>query len=612
MSPLSPRRAILLAALAAATIYLPAVANRWALDDHGLIERNPAAHAIGAAWRAAFSPYWPPEGEFTAGLYRPLTTLSYALDWTVSGGKPGWFHFSNLLLHAAATALVVAVALQWLGPPGALLAGLVFAWHPAHVEAVANVVGRAEVLVAIGLLGAVLAARRYRRAAGRPAAAAWFALTLAAVMLALGSKEHGAVAPVLLILDQVLEPAPHRRRGTNLQLAVIGLTAAWLYLWRAVAGEAVGAGAVVYLKDLPAARRLAAMLPVYLEAVRLLVWPFRLAADYSPQTIPFVTNWSWVSALALATVAALVSLGLLAWRTAPAIAFAFVAALATYLPTSNLLFTSGVVLAERTLYLAVLAPALGAGWLLERLTPVARRQAVAAGAAALLLAFGWRTVSRIPFWRDTRSVVIEGLIEHPENFANQVRVAEAWLQAGDTSKALAHYLVAGELFDRYSFVPVRAARLAWALGRPRQAMALGRVAYRIAPGHPGTAELLVDLLLASGMKDSALALAREAVRLNPGNLAALRLYTSTLDRAAAPGWQAQLARARLDWLEGRLAAASARLDSASRVAWSPAGPAACFELTESKALLGALAPRLAERADAESRECNAASAMMSR
>ncbi len=612
MSPLSARRAVLVAALAAALIYLPALANRWALDDHGLIERNPAAHSIRAAWRAAFSVYWPPEGEFTAGLYRPLTTLSYAVDWTASGGRPWWFHLTNLLLHAAATALVVAVALPWLRPPGALLAGLVFAWHPVHAEAVANVVGRAEILVAIGLLGAVLAARRYRRAATRGQSRRWVALTLACVILALGSKEHGAIAPFVLILDQVLEPAPLRRRGTNLHLAVIGLTAAWLYLWRAVAGDAVGAGAVMYLKDLPLAARLAAMLPVYLEAVRLLVWPFRLAADYSPQTIPFVTTWSWLSLVVLAMIAALLALGVLARRAAPAVTFALFAGLASYLPTSNLFFTSGVVLAERTLYLAGLAPALTAGWILERESLVRRRLAVAAGAAGLLLAFGWRTVSRIPFWRDTRSVVIEGVIEHPENFSNHVRLAEAFLRTADTTRALAHYLVAYELFDRYSFVPVQAARLTWALGRPDQAMALGLQAYAIAPGHPGPAELLADLVLATGKKDSAIAVARNAVSRNPGNLTALRLYAVTLDRAEAPAWQGQLARARLDWLEGRLASASARLDSAGRAEWSPLSRAVCLDLADSRTLLRALAPELAERAETEVRQCGTDGAKMSR
>jgi hypothetical protein len=164
MPRLTARRAVWVAALAAALVYLPALRNRWALDDHAVIEDNPAAHSVRGALDAAFSPYWPYKDGFSAGLYRPLTTLSYAVDWSIAGDHPWWFHLTNILLHALATALVVLVALRWLAPPAALAAGLVFATHAVHVEAVANVVGRAEILAAIGMLSALLAARRYRRA----------------------------------------------------------------------------------------------------------------------------------------------------------------------------------------------------------------------------------------------------------------------------------------------------------------------------------------------------------------------------------------------------------------------------------------------------------------
>ncbi len=93
---------------------------------------------------AAFSPYWPATpDESSAGLYRPAAVVSYAVDWTVSGGRPWWFHVVNVLLHGLVTALVVVVAGAWLLPVGALGAALLFAIHPVHVEAVENVVGRA-------------------------------------------------------------------------------------------------------------------------------------------------------------------------------------------------------------------------------------------------------------------------------------------------------------------------------------------------------------------------------------------------------------------------------------------------------------------------------------
>ncbi|HXV85997.1 MAG TPA: hypothetical protein VD793_04825, partial [Gemmatimonadales bacterium] len=186
MSGLTHGRAALVAAVAAGLVYTGSLRNRWALDDHPVIEANPAAHSISAALGAAFSPYWPPEGQHSAGLYRPVTVLSYAVDWVVSGGRPWWFHLTNLVLHGLVTGLSVLVLARWLTPVGSLVAGLVFAVHPVHVEAVANVVGRAELLAAAGMLAAVLAARRHRQQAG-PGRSRWLVAGATAVLLAQAS-----------------------------------------------------------------------------------------------------------------------------------------------------------------------------------------------------------------------------------------------------------------------------------------------------------------------------------------------------------------------------------------------------------------------------------------
>lgn len=590
MPALTPRRAVWISAAVAGAVYALALRNSWALDDYGLIVRNPAAHSVGAALRALFSPYWPPEGDYSAGMWRPLATLSYAVDWVVSGGRPFGFHFTNLLMHGLASALVVATALRWLSPLGALVTGVMFALHPVHVEAVANVIGRTEMLAAVGMLAAVLAARRYR-AADPGSGTHWLALTVLASALALASKEHAVATVVVLGLDHWLDSAAGRRPAANLYLGVAALTVAWLFLWRSIAGPLAAGSAVVPLQNLSTGHRLAAVIPAQLDVVRLLVWPFDLSADYSPQVIPIRAGWSLVATLAAVTSAAILGLAWALRRRAPAVSFGILAAAATCLPTSNLLFPSGVMLAERALYLAALGPALAAGWLVTRAS--GRRQ-VRAGLAivtAACAAFAIRTSTRIPFWHDSRSVVIEGYLQHPENFSAHLRLGDALLQTGDSTRALAHYLVALEIYHGYSFVPVKAGRLALASGRPGLALKLGRRARAMSPEHPGPAELLADVFLTLDLPDSAAAVARAAVVANPGNLRALENYRSVLARTRAPAWQQLLAAARLDQALGRLVAASARLDSAG-TAYSPwtGSPAGCWELEQSRQIVRALKP----------------------
>jgi hypothetical protein len=584
MPRLTARRAVWVAALAAALVYLPALRNRWALDDHAIVEDNPAAHSIRGALDAAFSPYWPYKDGFSAGLYRPLTTLSYAVDWTIAGDHPWWFHLTNILLHALATALVVLVALRWLAPPGALAAGLLFATHAVHVEAVANVVGRAEVLAAIGMLGAVLAARRHRRGGG-----AWLIAALLAVLLALGSKESGVVVWLVIVLDQALDDPPLRRVGWNLHVAVAAVTAGWLFLWRAIAGTLVSGGAAVTLQGLSVGQRLATAIPVQLDVLRLLVWPARLASDYSPQTIPLRTTWTPIATLALLTSVALLALVWLVRRRAPTVSFGVLAGAAAYLPTSNLLFASGIVLAERTLYLAVLAPSLAAGWLVVRGWETRYRSHVLAAAAVACAVLAARSLQREPFWRDTRTVVIDRAVGHPENAFAQYRLADALLKSRDSTRALAQYLTAYELYGGYALIPGEASQVALGLGQGRLARDLGRAALALAPADPNIAASLVEVFLTLHESDSALAVARDAVSKNPLNRQMLALYERTLERVGAPPRAVWLARARLAGLGGRFVSATAVIDSVGLDHLDAVDPGTCFDLQQSLPMLSLLA-----------------------
>jgi hypothetical protein len=452
MPRLTTHRAAWLAAAVAMAAYLLALRNGWAGDDMVAIRDNPATKSIGAALSAWFAPYWPEEFRW-AGLYRPFTILTYGVDWTLSGGAVWWFHLTNVVLNAAAVFLVVLVAARWLPVVGALAAGVLFAVHPVHVEAVANTVGRAEVLVAIWLLAAVLAARRYRLADTRSKRALWLAGTLLAAGLAMASKEHGVIAIAIIGFDQLLDHE-HRewRKATPLYLAVMALTVAWLFLWRGIAGGYVAGSGHAALVRLSTPERLATMFPAYLEVLRLLAWPFRLASDYSPQVIPLRLEFGWLALLGGMSSAALLALVVIAIKRAPAVAFGILVAAASYLPTSNLLFTSGVVLGERNLYLAVLAPSLLFGWAAVHMGKWRHKRAALFAAGAVVVAFGVRTVDRIPFWIDAQNPIVEEQTAHPENFQTRVVLARHLAALRDSAWALAELL--------------RRAAGAWRCGRP--------------------------------------------------------------------------------------------------------------------------------------------------
>jgi hypothetical protein len=428
------RRELLVVFFAAVLLYVPTAWYGYVQDDRAIIVSNPAAHSVGAALGAFDDPYWPRESG--AGLYRPVTILSFAIDWTLSGGRPGWLHLMNALWHGVVTVLLVLVLMRWLPLLAAAGAGLIFAWHPVHVEAVASLVGRAELLAAAGILGAVLAARR-----------GWWLGAVLCAALAMFSKEHGVIAGVVILLDRWLDRS---QGGRALWLGLAIVTLGYLILWSriGVAGASAPA-AVFYGRDTFA--RLAIALPAVFRATLLLFVPTSLSSDYSPQVIPAYTGISLAAILGLLLVIAVPVLVIACRRRAPAISFAIAIGALSFLPTSNLLFAGGVVLAERNLYLAVAIPAVIIGALIARFeqptTHHAPRTRVGVlGASVVAIACAFVSVIRLPSWRDNRAQLLTLLTEHPESYIGHASAAAVLAGAGDTAGAREQYRIADSLF----------------------------------------------------------------------------------------------------------------------------------------------------------------------
>ena len=133
-------------------------------------------------------------------LYRPLVSMTYAVQWRLQGAdarvdeSDAWkYHLVNVLLHAGVSALVAELARRLFGIRAAWVAGLLFAAHPIHVEPVANIVGRAEVICAAGVVGALVLMLRPLTTGRALAISACF-------LVALLSKEQGMLTPLLLLI----------------------------------------------------------------------------------------------------------------------------------------------------------------------------------------------------------------------------------------------------------------------------------------------------------------------------------------------------------------------------------------------------------------------------
>ena len=148
------KRLYLAVAACAVVVHIGALWNQFAMDDVAIIVWNPLVQSGTGVWRAFGAPYWP--ANLGGLVYRPLPVASYAIDWQFHSAA--WFHAVNLLWHAGTAVAVAALARRWVSATAALAAGLIFAVHPVHVEAVASVIGRAELMAAVATCLAVYAA----------------------------------------------------------------------------------------------------------------------------------------------------------------------------------------------------------------------------------------------------------------------------------------------------------------------------------------------------------------------------------------------------------------------------------------------------------------------
>ncbi|MFL5384301.1 MAG: hypothetical protein ACJ8GN_17400 [Longimicrobiaceae bacterium] len=427
-------------ALVALAVYANALRNGYALDDEFIVQRNPVVHGFGRLHALLLGSYWPNSAE----LYRPVTLLSFAADWALTGGSVAWMHGVNVALHAAATALMAALVWRLGGGAwAAAAAGALFAVHPVHVEAVANLVGRAEILATVLVL---LACHLFL--GGRPGGPLRIAGIALLYLLALGAKEIAVSLPaLLLVVDAVrsrAERVPAGRllaRNRFLLAALAATLAGYLALRHAALGMTVGTAPAPYLRGISTGDRLATAARLWPEYLRLLLWPRDLSAEWGPDAIVPVGWGSPLAWLGVATCALLAAAAWASWRRTRWVAAAVLWLAAALFPVSHVLFPVGVMMAERTLYLAsaslvFLLPPLVAT--VERERPAVRR----AGAALLAVLLGLgaaRTWLRTPVWASSNAVFDAMVAEHPDLWWVQWKAGQLLAKAGRPGEALSWY-----------------------------------------------------------------------------------------------------------------------------------------------------------------------------
>lgn len=525
----------LLVFASALIVYAPSFSNGFAYDDVPIILLDDRVRGLDIRGIATEG-YWQ---DPAMGLYRPLTTLSFAIDWTISGGSPTWFHITNAIWHALTTLLLLQLLLKLrISPFPAVFAALVFAVHPVHVEAVANVVGRAELLAAAATLAAaVLWARPPRVARTLPGA-----LMLAVLfVVALLSKESAIMLPVLLVLIDVargrLRPQRVRKwvssRWQNLLIMTILLAVYLIARSTVVGGLSPGSLDPSLEVAAPGMHRFFTALQAWPHYLRLLVYPRVLLADYGPRILMPIAAMNVLVMLGAGLLAFCVIGGVIAWtrgrRLTAAALLWFVVAI---FPVSNLLVPIGVLVAERTLYIPSVALSLGlasvAAVMIRRVPPP-----VTAAAAVLLsvvvIAFASRTIVRIPEWENTNSIFAALRRDRPDSFRAAWHFARVAAARNEVTEALRLHGEAIELWPYRRKLIQEAALYASSHGMNARAYRLTSFALGRWPADLTMRRLHAGILLDRGDSASARRHIADGLRWHPRDSLLLRMRRATGD-----------------------------------------------------------------------------------
>ena len=342
-------RGVWLVARLALAAHLTSLGGQFLFDDSRFILENQAVHELTATGIVSY--FSDPTTAATIGgdnIYRPLRTLDFAIDWAVSGGSPWFFHLRNVLYHALGAVMVLLFLRRLIPANAALWGAALFAIHPVHVESVAFISSRGDLLLLPLFLGALIFHMKGR-----------LAPTCVLLVLSLLAKETAAVFVVAALLVDLFRRERIRWPRFVVYAAITGV---YVLLWLALTGRG-GVGMVgqspFWLGGSRAGAALTAV-KALVYYVKLLVLPVELVLDY------YVPARAGIDAGAVMSLILLAGIVAIAIRASRASRFALSWGLVTLLPVLGVIVPMNVPTSERFLLLPAVGFCLWAGGLLAR------------------------------------------------------------------------------------------------------------------------------------------------------------------------------------------------------------------------------------------------------
>ncbi len=468
-------------------------------DDPDYVTANPHVQA-GLTW-AGF--VWAFHTSF-AGNWFPLTWLSHMLDVSLFGLDSGWHHFTNTWIHTLSTLLWFALLKRLTGSRWrSALVAFLFALHPLHVESVAWIAERKDVLC--GLFW-VLTLRAYAAYSDRPGPFR-YSVTLALFCLGLMAKPMLVTLPAVLLL---LDRWP-MQRGTKI-LEKIPFFAASLTASLVTVLVHKEVGATASLSLIPPAVRFENSLVSYVTYFLQTLWPANLAVFY-----PYPTGSLLQPAVFAGIALAAVTLWVVrVFPRRPYLTVGWLWYLITLLPVIGLIQIGAQARADRYTYIPMIGLAIALVWgVSEALRRWPRIQIAAAAALCLAcLALTWQ---QLHYWRDSIALYQHAIDVTSENYVARFNLAVVLEKRGDRAEAVSQLRETVRIRPRFAPAHSALGQLLAEQGQAEQALPELQTAVRLNPGLPDLQVRLGSVLGTLGRTEEAATAFSEAIRRQPEN-----------------------------------------------------------------------------------------------
>ncbi len=450
----------------------------------------------------------------SASNWHPLTWISHMLDYQLFGLNPGWHHLTSLFIHLANT-LILFFALKRMTDAlwrSAFVAGL-FALHPLHVESVAWVAERKDVL---STFFGLLTLWGYARYIERPGAVRYL-LPLVFFVLGLMAKPMVVTLPfVLLLLDYW--PLKRFQLGHSGGWRLI-LEKVPFFVFTTVSCIVTyiaqqGGGAVISSDVYPFTVRVANALVSYIGYIGKMIWPSNLALLYPhPQTLP---GWQVAGACLLLVCISLLALKNVSRR--PYFIVGWLWYLGMLVPVIGLVQVGAQAMADRYTYMPLVGIFIVVGWGASDLVAQWRfkKAGLSISAGTILLALTTVTVSQLGYWKDSITLFERSLNVTKNNYIMHNNLGVELKNKGRIAEAIHHYEASLSInADGYADAHNNYANIIAGQGRVAEAIRHYSDALRINPGNADVHNNLGVALFRSGDIEGAMFNFREAIRIRP-------------------------------------------------------------------------------------------------